>query len=146
MWITHLIPSQRLFCPLQIRLVSNSSSRTHICGNTLDLVLTRGEDISDLIVSPYTSALSDHFLLTYHMVLSFPCTDHQATYSICHITPATTTAMADKLPHPLAPLCNYRGSVDWPPGDFNRDLSAAIDSVAPLVIKKRSRKKNSSLV
>ena len=27
---------------------------THIGGNTLDLVLTRGVDISDLVVSPYT--------------------------------------------------------------------------------------------
>jgi endonuclease/exonuclease/phosphatase (EEP) superfamily protein YafD len=34
---------------------------THIGGNTLDLVLPRGVDISQLVVSTYTSALSDHF-------------------------------------------------------------------------------------
>ncbi|CAL8387295.1 unnamed protein product [Boreogadus saida] len=41
---------------------------THIGGNTLDLVLTRGVDIADLVVSSYTSALSDHFLLTFQVV------------------------------------------------------------------------------
>ena len=119
---------------------------THIGGSTLDLVLTRGVDISQLVVSPYTSALSDHFLLTFQVVVSCPCDDQQATFSCRRITPATITAMADKLPRSLAPLCNYRGSVEFLTDDLNNALSAAIDSVAPLVIKKRSRKKNSSLV
>jgi hypothetical protein len=49
--------------------------------------------------------------------------------------------MADKLPGSLAPLCNYSGSVECLTDDLNIALSAAIDSVAPLVIKKRSLKK-----
>ena len=39
---------------------------TGIGGNTLDLVWTRGVDISNLVVSSYTSA-SDHFLLTFQV-------------------------------------------------------------------------------
>ena len=114
---------------------------THIGGNTLDLVLTRGVDISDLVVSSYTSALSDHFLLTFQVVVSCPCDDAQTAFSCRRITPATTTAMADKLPPSLAPLCNYWGSVDCLTDELNNALSAAIDYVAPLVIKKRSMKK-----
>ena len=80
---------------------------THIGGSTLDLVLTRGVDISQLVVSPYTSALSDHILLTFQVVVSCACDDQQATFSCRRITPETITAMADKLssggmsyPHP----------------------------------------------
>ena len=106
---------------------------THTGGNTLDLVLTRGVEIH---VSPYTSALSDHCLLTFQVVVSNPRADRQATYSCRHTTPATTTAMADKLPLLLAPLADFRGSVDSLIDWFNTALSAAIDSAAPLVVKK----------
>ena len=109
--------------------------------NTAELVLTRVVDISDLMVSPYTSALSDHFLLTFQVVVSCPCEDQQATFSCRRITPTTITVMADKLPHSLAPLCNYRGSVEFLTDDLNNALSAAIDSVVPLMIKKQSLKK-----
>ena len=131
--------SQRLFCPLDTlgfkQLVRH---QTHIVGNTLDLVLTLVVDISDLVFSPYISASSDHFLLTFQAVVSCPCDDHQATFSCRRITPATKKAMADKLPRSLtlAPLCNYRGSVEYLTDDLNNALSAAIDYVAPLEIKK----------
>uniref|UniRef100_A0A8C5CCP5 Reverse transcriptase domain-containing protein n=2 Tax=Gadus morhua TaxID=8049 RepID=A0A8C5CCP5_GADMO len=114
---------------------------THIGGNTLDLVLTRGVDISQLVVSSYTSALSDHFLLTFQVVVSCPCDDQQATFSCRRITPATITAMEDKLSGSLAPLCNYSGSVECLTDDLNIALSVAIDSVAPYVTKKRTLKK-----
>ena len=48
-------------------------------------------------------------------------------------TPASITAMADKLSGSLAPLCNYSGSVVT--DDLNIALSVAIDSVAPNVTK-----------
>ena len=102
---------------------------THIGGNTLDLVLTCGVDISDLVVSPYTSALSDHSLLTFQVVVSCPCDDHQADFSCRRITPATTSAMADKLPLSLAPLCNCRGCVECLADELSNVLSAAIDPV-----------------
>ncbi|KAK0131483.1 hypothetical protein N1851_033806 [Merluccius polli] len=66
--------------------------------------MTPGVDISDLVVSAYTSALSDHFLLTFQVLVFCPRNDCQATYSCHRITPATTAAMADKLPLSLAPL------------------------------------------
>ena len=69
---------------------------THTGGNTLDLVLTHGVEMTDLCVSPSTSALSDHCLLTFQVVISCPRDDRQATYSCRRITPATTIAMADK--------------------------------------------------
>ena len=103
---------------------------THNGGNTLDLVLTCVVEISDLVVSSYTSSLSDHFLLTFQVVVSCPYDDRQATYSCRRITPATTAAMEDKLP-----LCHYRGSMDRLMDDFNTALSSAIDSTAPLTIK-----------
>ena len=95
----------------------------------LDLVLTCGVDISDLVVSPYTSALSDHSLLTFQVVVSCPCDDHQAAFSCRRITPATTSAMADKLPLSLAPLCNCRGSVECLADELSNVWSAAIDPV-----------------
>jgi len=55
------------------------------------------------------------------------------------ITPDTTTAMADKLPLLLAPFADFRGSVDSLTNEFNTALSAAIDSAAPLVVKKLGR-------
>ncbi|CAL8239313.1 unnamed protein product [Gadus morhua 'NCC'] len=75
------------------------------------------------------------------VVVSCPCNDKQATFSYRRITPATITALADKLPGSLAPLCNYSGSVECLTDDLNIALSAAIDSVAPLVTKKRTLKK-----
>ena len=114
---------------------------THTGGNTLDLILTRGVEITDLCVSPYTSALSDHCLLTFQVVVSCPRDDRQATYSCRRITPATTIAMADKLPLLLAPLADFRGSVVSLTDGFNIALSSAIDSVAPLVVKKRKGKR-----
>ena len=111
MWITH-DGLTKLFCQLQICLASNSSSSAQPTlvekhwSSSWPTV-----DISDLVVSP-TSALSDHSLLTFQVVVSCPCDDHQATFSCRCITPATTTAMAGKLPLSLAPLCNYRSSID----------------------------------
>ena len=67
-----------------------------------------------------------------------PCDNQQANFSCRRITPATIKAMADKLPGSLAPLCNYSGSVECLTDDLNIALSAAIDSVAPLVIEKTS--------
>ena len=49
--------------------------------------------------------------------------------------------MVDKLPLSLAPLCNYWGSAECLTDDLNNALSAAIDSVALLVIKNLSMKK-----
>ena len=49
--------------------------------------------------------------------------------------------MADKLSGSLAPLCNYSGSVECLTEDLNIALSAAIDSVAPIVTKKQTLKK-----
>ncbi|KAK0131362.1 hypothetical protein N1851_033943 [Merluccius polli] len=74
------------------------------------------------------------------VVVSCPYDARQATYSCHRITPATTAAMADKLPLSLAPLSHYRGSVDRLMDDFNIALSSAIDSAAPL-IKKRTTKR-----
>ena len=98
-------------------------------------------DIIELCVSPYTSALSDHGLLTFQVVISCPRDDRQASYSCRRITPATTIAMADKLPLLLAPLADLRGSVVSLADGFNAALSAAIDSIAPLVVKKRKEKR-----
>ena len=109
---------------------------THNGGNMLDLVLTRGVDNSDLVVSPYASALSDNFLLTFQVVVSCPYDDCQATYSCHRITPATTAAMADNLP-----LSHYEGSVDRLTDDFNIVLSSASDPAAPLIFKKGTTKR-----
>lgn len=60
--------------------------------------------LSDLVVSPYTAELFNHFLLTFQVAACCPRDDRQATYSCCCSTPATTAAMADKLPPILATL------------------------------------------
>ena len=70
-----------------------------------------------------------------------PATISRLLFGCRRITPATITAMADKLPCSLAPLCNYSGSLKCLTDYLNNALSSAIDSVAPLVIKKRSLKK-----
>ncbi|XP_078139509.1 uncharacterized protein LOC144539314 [Centroberyx gerrardi] len=45
--------------------------QTHSSGNTLDLVLARGINVSDLEVLPYPPALSDHYLIKFQIAL--PC-------------------------------------------------------------------------
>ncbi|CAL8376853.1 unnamed protein product [Boreogadus saida] len=91
---------------------------THIGENTLDLFLTRDVDISDLVVSSYTSALSDHFLLTFQ-ITECPVFDalrrpsSVATSSTASTSAASTsgsdphpsTALSESLTAAVPPLC-----------------------------------------
>ena len=106
---------------------------THNGGHTLDLVLTRGVETSDLGLS--------HLIPPLYLVTCSPrwwCC--QATYSCHHITPATIAAMAGKLLLSLAPLSNYRS---WIGSQITSTLplSSDIDSASPLVLKKLTTKR-----
>ena len=52
-----------------IGFVQNVNKPTHSHKHTLDLILTYGIEISDLIVLPHNPVLSDHFLITFQFVL-----------------------------------------------------------------------------
>jgi len=52
-----------------IGFAQNVNKATHSHKHTLDLVLTYGIEISDLIVFPQNPILSDHFLITFQFIL-----------------------------------------------------------------------------
>ncbi len=115
--------------------------QTHSNGNTLNLVLTCGINISDLSVLSYPSTLSDHCLIKFRIDLSHQRPNHTDTFSSRRIDDSTTDKLAALLPVSLASLPEQSVSLDDLTNGFNSILSTTLDSSAPLRIKtRRSRK------
>ena len=101
----------------------------------LEFVLTHGVDLSDLFVSPQLHQTT--FCSLSGQQYPTPVTTGSLLTAVHN--PSTTTAMADKFPHSLALLCNYRGSVDCATDDFQQCLIYSHRlSVAQVVVKKHS--------
>uniref|UniRef100_A0A4W6F8H6 Reverse transcriptase domain-containing protein n=1 Tax=Lates calcarifer TaxID=8187 RepID=A0A4W6F8H6_LATCA len=115
---------------------------THCGGNTLDLILSRGIEVSNLTISPVTSVISDHFLIKFDATLVCPPKIVSNISSTRHIGPATLTVLSEQLPEVLAPFTTAIGSVDNCTRDLNTTLSSLLDSVAPLTTKIKQPKRS----
>ena len=99
--------------------------------------MTHGVDLSDLFVSPQLHQTT--FCSLSGQRYPTPVTTGSLLTAVNN--PSTTTAMADKFPHSLALLCNYRGSVDCATDDFQQCLIYIHRlSVAQVVVKKHQQK------
>uniref|UniRef100_A0A4W6D5N5 Reverse transcriptase domain-containing protein n=1 Tax=Lates calcarifer TaxID=8187 RepID=A0A4W6D5N5_LATCA len=115
---------------------------THCGGNTLDLILSRGIEVSNLTISPVTSVISDHFLIKFDATLVCPPKIVSNISSTRHIGPATLTVLSEQLPEVLAPFTTAIGSVDNCTRNLNKTLSSLLDSVAPLTTKIKQPKRS----
>ena len=110
---------------------------THSSGNTLDLILSRGIDVTAVTVSPVTSVMSDHFLIKFEASSACPRNTGADVVTTRHIGPSTITELGERLPVVLAPFTTATGPVENCTNDLNTALSNLLDSVAPLTTKTR---------
>ncbi|XP_061141855.1 uncharacterized protein LOC133158583 [Syngnathus typhle] len=108
---------------------------THKNGNTIDLVLSRGLATSNIAVLPYTTVLSDYYLIKFEILV--PCQRQESNqhYRSRHLNSMTLTALSEILSPATAIFLTYAGSIDNLTNEFNATLLNAIDSVAPLRLK-----------
>lgn len=130
---------------------SDSSSRpyesvvhepTHSSGNTLNLIISHGLDVSALKVASVSSAVSDHFLITFEVSLACPYFSDTTVFTSRHLNLAITTTLLDKLPSVLAPFATATKSVDSLTNESNSALVSLLDSVAPVSTRTRRPKKS----
>ena len=124
---------------------------THSFNHTLDLVLTYGIEIEQLIVFPQNPLLSDHFMITFQFK-TMDCigTENKYHYSRClsdnsvtkfkEIIPSvfTSAPFTDKIEgkyYNLTPT-----EVDFVVNNASASLRATLDSVAPVKKKVRSQR------
>nr|XP_049596961.1 uncharacterized protein LOC125981145 [Syngnathus scovelli]XP_049596968.1 uncharacterized protein LOC125981145 [Syngnathus scovelli] len=112
---------------------------THKNGNTLDLVLSRGLATSNIAVLPYTTVLSDHFLIKFEILVPCQRQESSQNYSSRNFNSMTATALSELLSPATAMFPAYSGFIDNLTNEFNATLLKAIDSVAPLRLKTRRR-------
>nr|XP_049610836.1 uncharacterized protein LOC125988967 [Syngnathus scovelli] len=112
---------------------------THKNGNTLDLVLSRGLATSNIAVLPYTTVLSDHFLIKFEILVPCQRQESNQNFSSRNFNSTTATALSELLSPATAMFPAYSGSIDNLTNEFNTTLLKAIDSVAPLRLKTRRR-------
>ena len=117
--------------------------QTHCNGNTIDLVLTRGVDISNLSVLPYPASLSDHYLIKLDCALPLQQASLAETYQARRINSSTTSKLANLLSTTLRCLPEQINCIDDFTNAFNSILLTALDSIAPLRTKTRRPKKPS---
>nr|XP_049586306.1 uncharacterized protein LOC125975153 [Syngnathus scovelli] len=109
---------------------------THKNGNTLDLVLSQGLATSNITVLPYTTVLSDHYLIKFEVLVLCQRQESNQNYSSRNINSMTATEL---LSPETAIFPAYIGSIDNLTNEFNATLLNAIDSVVPLRLKTRRR-------
>ena len=77
---------------------------TNSSGNTLDLMISHGLDVSALNVASIASAVSGHSFVTFEVSLACPCISDTNVFTSHQISLAIITMLNDKLPGVLAPL------------------------------------------
>ena len=66
---------------------------THSSGNTLDLILSGGMDVTAVTVSPVTAVMSDHFLIKFEATSACPRNTGADVVTTRHIGPSTITEL-----------------------------------------------------
>ncbi|MBN3299698.1 GTD2B protein, partial [Amia calva] len=104
------------------------SGPTHRHNHTLDLVITRGVQIHNLIISPQNQSISDHCLITFELPGVELDTQERNIETRC-LNPSAIHKFTTLLPN--ASFIKT-GSADELLNNFNNTLSTALDTVAPL--------------
>ncbi|WP_141663724.1 hypothetical protein, partial [Candidatus Ichthyocystis sparus] len=115
---------------------------THSSGNTLDLIISHGLDVSALNVASVSSAVSDHFLITFEASLACPYVNDTNVVTSRRISPAITATLSDKVPGVLAPFATVTKPVESLTNEVNSALVSLLDSVAPVSTRTRRPKKS----
>ena len=103
---------------------------TYSSGNTLDLIISHGLDVSALNVTYVSSAVSYHSLITFEASLACPCISDTNVFTSRHISPAITVTLSDKVPGVLASLATVTKSVESLTNEVNSVIVLLLDSVA----------------
>ena len=93
-------------------------------------------------VSSASSAVSDHFLITFEVSSACPYVSDTNVFTSRHISPAITATLSDKLPGVLAPLATATKPVENLANEVNSALVLLLDCAAPVSTKTRRPKKS----
>uniref|UniRef100_A0A3B1JQW8 Reverse transcriptase domain-containing protein n=1 Tax=Astyanax mexicanus TaxID=7994 RepID=A0A3B1JQW8_ASTMX len=126
-----------------VGIIQNITGPTHYCNHTLDLVLTLGVSIDNPNIRSQTSAISDHYLISFKLHLSHNIRT-SPSYSVKRsITPFTAQQFTDKLPDlstlmysPVDPV-----ELDKLTEGLENTFRSTLDVVAPLKHKIERQKK-----
>lgn len=85
---------------------------------------------SNVMVLPYASAISDHYLIKFLVLV-----ESMIETTIKAISSLTTTSLSELLPLAPASFSSYKDLIDNLMNNFNAVLSNALDTVAPVRLK-----------
>ncbi|XP_070404425.1 uncharacterized protein [Nothobranchius furzeri] len=110
---------------------------THEHSHTLDLVLSFGLKVQDLVVHPVS--FSDHFSVVFNISAMLPVVRRQAPRYSWHISPSMTASLLSILEVELSnpSSSGITTDVDGLLNSFNLTCSDALDTVAPLKLKRK---------
>ena len=114
--------------------VQHVSGPTHCPSHTLDLVLSHGINVVDLIFVPHIPGLSDHPFITFAIATNNLLGPQQRSIKSHAINSQTTQRFLDALPDSLCLPKDVRGqkSVKHLTEELNSTLRNTLDAVAPL--------------
>ncbi len=111
---------------------------THSRGHTLDLLISRGLNISSIVIKDV--ALSDHFCIFFDILISVSTESRSVSVRKRCINENTSALFMEAIS--LTPSI-YADSVDLLLDSFNSKVKNVIDDVAPVkVCKKNGRQKS----
>ncbi|KAI5086287.1 hypothetical protein C0J45_1051, partial [Silurus meridionalis] len=116
---------------------------THSGGHTLDLLLTFGLKIKNLVIIPQSEAISDHYLISFKICLSH-CISTSPRYRVKRtFTSATAARFINNLPDItiLDRSPSDPAELDWATEHLETTLRYTLDDVAPLKTKMIREKK-----
>ena len=115
---------------------------THSSGNTLDLIISHGLDVSALNIASVSSAVSDHSLITMEASSACPYVSDTNVLTSRHNSPTITAMLSGKVPGVLAPFVTVIKPVKSLTNKVNSLLVSLLDSVALVSTKTRRPKKS----
>uniref|UniRef100_A0AAR2KDM3 Endonuclease/exonuclease/phosphatase domain-containing protein n=1 Tax=Pygocentrus nattereri TaxID=42514 RepID=A0AAR2KDM3_PYGNA len=138
-------PLKRTFTSIldSVGFTQNVTGLTHYCSHTLDLVLTLGLNIDKLNILPQTTAISDHYLISYELRFSHNIYTSPRYSTKRTIKPSTALQFIENLPELSTPVSTPSDPIelDLLTDYLENTLRSTLENVAPLKIK-RIRQKN----
>uniref|UniRef100_A0A8C4RJ50 Reverse transcriptase domain-containing protein n=1 Tax=Erpetoichthys calabaricus TaxID=27687 RepID=A0A8C4RJ50_ERPCA len=144
-WFTYLLNSVG-FC-------QNVKGPTHNHNHTLDLIITYKVEIQNLIITPLNEVISDHYLITFDLVLPLRTHSQIKTKTVRHLDCNSASKFIDTLSKSsvivenhldqLTSNVNTENNLDELTSHYNVTLRDALDTVAPLKTKVINAHRNS---